>query len=123
MAEAKPVTSKQIMRKVIKLGVSASGRIDNNICTVGLEKAVLLYVPVPPRKVKVSTKSVKVMISEHCKKCKKTMELELECITGRGNEGGSYGNKILYKNLKFFDKIFVRKSCRRRFRNAPKKSC
>ena len=22
-------------------------------------------------------------------------------------EGGSYGNKILYKNLKFFDKIFV----------------
>ena len=32
---------------------------------------------------------------------------------------GSYGNKILYKNLKFFDKIFVRKSCRRRFRNAP----
>ena len=34
-------------------------------------------------------------------------------------KGGSYGNKILYKNLKFFDKIFVRKSCRRRFRNAP----
>ena len=34
-------------------------------------------------------------------------------------EGGSYGNKILYKNLKFFDKIFVRNSCRRRFRNAP----
>ena len=31
---------------------------------------------------------------------------------------GSYGNKILYKNLNFFDKIFVRKSCRRRFRNA-----
>ena len=29
-------------------------------------------------------------------------------------KGGSYGNKILYKNLKFFDKIFVR----RRFRNA-----
>ena len=24
--------------------------------------------------------------------------------------GGSYGNKILYKNLDFFDKIFVRKS-------------
>ena len=22
-------------------------------------------------------------------------------------KGGSYGNKILYKNLKFFDKIFV----------------
>ena len=35
------------------------------------------------------------------------------------HKGGSYGNKILYKNLKFFDKIFVRKSCRRRFRNAP----
>ena len=35
------------------------------------------------------------------------------------SKGGSYGNKILYKNLKFFDKIFVRKSCRRRFRNAP----
>ena len=34
-------------------------------------------------------------------------------------KSGSYGNKILYKNLKFFDKIFVRKSCRRRFRNAP----
>ena len=44
MAEAKPVTSKQ-MRKVNELGVSASGRIDNNICTVGLEKAVL---PFPP---------------------------------------------------------------------------
>ena len=26
------------------------------------------------------------------------------------SKGGSYGNKILYKNLKFFDKIFVRKS-------------
>ena len=24
-----------------------------------------------------------------------------------GPKGGSYGNKILYKNLKFFDKIFV----------------
>ena len=34
-------------------------------------------------------------------------------------EGGSYGNRILYKNLKFFDKIFVRKSWRRGFRNAP----
>ena len=41
------------------------------------------------------------------------------------SKGGSYGNKILYKNLNFFDKIFVRKSCRRRFRNAPygEKSC
>ena len=38
---------------------------------------------------------------------------------GQARKGGSYGNKILYKNLKFFDKIFVRKSCRRRFRNAP----
>ena len=36
-----------------------------------------------------------------------------------GPKGGSYGNKILYKNLKFFDKIFVQKSCRRRFRNTP----
>ena len=36
-----------------------------------------------------------------------------------GYKGGSYGNKIVYKNLKFFDKIFVRKSCHRRFRNAP----
>ena len=26
------------------------------------------------------------------------------------SKGGSYGNKILSKNLKFFDKIFVRKS-------------
>ena len=25
----------------------------------------------------------------------------------KGSKGGSYGNKILYKNLKFFDKIFV----------------
>ena len=31
--------------------------------------------------------------------------------------GEVYRNKILYKNLNFFDKIFVRKSCRRRFRN------
>ena len=30
-------------------------------------------------------------------------------------KGGSYGNKILYKNVEFFDKIFV---VRRRFRNA-----
>ena len=29
-----------------------------------------------------------------------------------------YGDKILYKNLKFFDKIFVPRFCRRRFRNA-----
>ena len=34
-------------------------------------------------------------------------------------KGGSYGNKLLYKKFKFFDKTFVRKSCRRRFRNAP----
>ena len=33
-------------------------------------------------------------------------------------KGSSYGNKILYKYLNFFDKIFVRKSCRRRLRNA-----
>ena len=32
--------------------------------------------------------------------------------------GGSYGNRILSKNLKFFDKIFLPKSCRRKFRNA-----
>ena len=34
-------------------------------------------------------------------------------------KGGSYENKILYKNLKFFDK------CRQRFRNATygEKSC
>ena len=32
---------------------------------------------------------------------------------------GFYGDKILYKNLKFFDKIFVPTFCRRRFRNAP----
>ena len=31
---------------------------------------------------------------------------------------GFYGNKISYKNLKFFDKIFVRTFCRQRFRNA-----
>ena len=31
-------------------------------------------------------------------------------ISPSGTKGGSYGNKILYKNLKFFDKIFVRKS-------------
>ena len=31
---------------------------------------------------------------------------EASCVT----KGGSYGNKILSKNLKFFDKIFVRKS-------------
>ena len=30
-----------------------------------------------------------------------------------------YGNKILYKNLTFFDKIFVRIFYRRRFRNGP----
>ena len=41
------------------------------------------------------------------------------CAASFFAKGGSYGNKILYKNLKFFDKIFVRKSCRRRFRNAP----
>ena len=32
---------------------------------------------------------------------------------------GFYGDKILYKDLKFFDKIFVPKFCRRRFRHAP----
>ena len=36
----------------------------------------------------------------------------VNAVEERGNvsdkEGGSYGNKILYKNLKFFDKIFVR---------------
>ena len=31
---------------------------------------------------------------------------------------GFYGDKILYKNLKFFDKIFVPTFCRRRFCNA-----
>ena len=45
MAGAKPVTSKQ-MREVKELEVPACGKIDNNTCTVGLEKAVL---PVPPR--------------------------------------------------------------------------
>ena len=30
-----------------------------------------------------------------------------------------YSDKILYKNLKFFDKIFEPTFCRRRFRNAP----
>ena len=33
-------------------------------------------------------------------------------------EGGSYGNKILYKNIIFFYESFVRKSSRRTFRNA-----
>ena len=47
--------------------------------------------------------------------------LRIESTAGQrcARKGGSYGNKILYKNLKFFDKIFVRKSCHRRFRNAP----
>ena len=31
-------------------------------------------------------------------------------------KSGSYGNKIFYKNLNFFDKIFVRKARHRRFR-------
>ena len=31
---------------------------------------------------------------------------------------GFYGDKILYKTLQFFDKIFVPTFCRRRFRNA-----
>ena len=31
---------------------------------------------------------------------------------------GFFSDKILYKNLKFFDKIFVPTFCRRRFRNA-----
>ena len=35
------------------------------------------------------------------------------------NNTGFYGDKILYKNLKFFDKIFVPTFCRRRFRYAP----
>ena len=34
-------------------------------------------------------------------------EVEFLCT-----KGGSYGNKILYKNLKFFDKIFVRQDFR-----------
>ena len=33
------------------------------------------------------------------------------------SEGGFYGDKILYKHLNFFDKIFVRIFCHRRFRN------
>ena len=31
---------------------------------------------------------------------------------------GFYGDEILYKNLNFFDKIFVPTFCRRRFRNS-----
>ena len=46
-AGAEPVTSKQL-REVKKLGVPTCGMIDNNICTVGLEKAVL---PVSPRQI------------------------------------------------------------------------
>ena len=44
------------------------------------------------------------------------VKCRITCLRVRA--GGSYGNKILYKNLKFFDKIFVRKSCSRRFCNA-----
>ena len=32
---------------------------------------------------------------------------ELSININLDTKGGSYGNKILYKNLKFFDKIFV----------------
>ena len=35
-----------------------------------------------------------------------------------GSNAGFYGDKILNKNLKFFDKLFVPTFCRRRFRNA-----
>ena len=55
------------------------------------------------------------------------MVLLLQCISCKKNlyrkftssNTGFYGDKILYKNLKFFDKIFVPTFCRRRFRNAP----
>ena len=51
------------------------------------------------------------------------VSLVLYCSTcmsfiGRGKNTGFYGDKILNKNLKFFDKIFVPTFCRRRFRNA-----
>ena len=48
---SKPVTSKQ-MREVKKQRGPASGKIDNNTNTVGLEK---LVPPVPARKIKVPT--------------------------------------------------------------------
>ena len=48
------------------------------------------------------------------------VDREIEfCVLRAVLMGTKSCTKILYKNLKLFDKIFVRKSWRRRFRNAP----
>ena len=75
LAEVKPIISKQM--PVHNLGVPALGRIDNNIYTVGLDKAML---PVLPNKMKVPTIFIEAMNSEHSKEMKTAMELELESI-------------------------------------------
>ena len=63
----------------------------------------------PPQKLQIDKAKEKVLISQ--------VNLIARC--------GSYGNKVLYKNLKFFDNIFVRKSCRQDFVTLfmGKKSC